>query len=312
MENQVRKTEYAWTGPACILLMIGAILLIFLERIPRQNDNHSSPAQKAALKNEIATEPAKAVESSQELSLGVALDRISSKRLLDMSYAFDENTIYWPTDKSFRWEQNRWGPTPNGYWYASANYAASEHGGTHLDSPIHFAEKGDTTDKISLDRLVSSANVIDISNQCKTNRDYELTVADIESWESTNGPLSLGCILVVRTGWGQFWPDKKAYLGTDTPGNVANLHFPGISPKAAEFLVKNRKIEAVAIDTPSLDYGQSKLFETHRILTAANIYGIENLAQAEKLPAKGAAIIALPMKIKGGTGGPVRVMAILP
>ncbi|MFM7130306.1 MAG: cyclase family protein, partial [bacterium] len=298
MEN-IQKKEFAWTGPACIAMMIGAIALIFWERVPHKED--IKPVSKADVAKNEAEKPTTKLSETVNRELPEILSHLSSKHLLDMSYSFDETTIYWPTDKPFRWEQNRWGPTANGYWYASANYAASEHGGTHLDSPIHFAEKGDTTDKISLDRLISAANVIDIRERCKNNRDYELTTDDIETWEKTNGRLSSGCILVVRTGWGQFWPDKKSYLGTDQAGDVANLHFPGISPKAAEFLVKNRQIDGVAIDTPSLDFGQSKLFETHRILTAANIYGIENLAQADKLPLKGAAIIALPMKIKGGT-----------
>jgi len=307
-----RIREYSWTGPASILLMIGAVALIFLEQLPHKVAETNKIGVAVAREIEpVANHP---VENSKKIAADLCdiLAHLGSKRLLDMSYTFDETTVYWPTDKSFRWEQNRWGPTANGYWYASANYAASEHGGTHLDSPIHFSEKGDTTDKISLDRLVSMANVIDVQEKCKSNRDYELTIADIEDWEKVNGPIETGCIVVIRTGWGQFWPDKKKYLGTDVPGDVANLHFPGISPKAAEFLVKNRKIDGVAIDTPSLDFGQSKLFETHRILLGANIYGIENLAQAEILPVKGAALIALPMKIKGGTGGPIRVMAVLP
>lgn len=307
-----RIREYSWTGPACILLMIGAVALIFLEQLPHKVAEANKIGVAVAREIEpVANHP---VENSKKSPADLCdiLAHLGSKRLLDMSYTFDETTVYWPTDKSFRWEQNRWGPTANGYWYASANYAASEHGGTHLDSPIHFSEKGDTTDSISLDRLVSMANVIDVQDKCKSNRDYELTIADIEDWEKVNGPLETGCIVVIRTGWGQFWPDKKKYLGTDVPGDVANLHFPGISPKAAEFLVKNRKIDGVAIDTPSLDFGKSKLFETHRILLGANIYGIENLAQAEILPVKGAALIALPMKIKGGTGGPIRVMAVLP
>ena len=238
--------------------------------------------------------------------------KLSTKRIIDMSHSFDETTIYWPTDKPFRWEKNRWGPNANGYWYASANYAASEHSGTHLDSPIHFAEGGNTTDQIDLERLVGEAVVVDIRETCKSNPDYLLTAADLKAWETANGEIDTGAILVIRTGWGRRWPDKKSYLGTDQPGDVANLHFPGIAEDAAEFLATQRKVEGVVIDTPSLDYGQSKDFKAHRVLNGANIYGIENLANAEHLPVRGAAIIALPMKIKGGTGGPVRVMAILP
>lgn len=295
-----------WAGPASIAFILFALVIAFFEKSGAVD--HSVAVDKSGKTAKAAA--VVSVEPTPDLSK--FLMEVGSSRLLDMSYSFDESTIYWPTDKPFRWEQNRWGPTENGYWYASANYAASEHGGTHLDSPIHFAEKGDTTDKITLDRLVSEAVVVDISEKCKTNPDYELSVEDLKSWEAANGMIDHGVILVVRTGWGQFWPDKKRYLGTDKPGDVDNLHFPGISPDAARYLVENCQLKGVAIDTPSLDFGQSKKFETHRILTAENIYGIENLANAGKLPIRGAALIALPMKIKGGTGGPVRVMAILP
>lgn len=294
-------------GPASLTFILIAMGIAFLERV---TDSSVAKTPEPTQAQAVMTETDAGESRSDDLA--TAFLKIGSKRLLDMSYSFDETTIYWPTDKPFRWEQNRWGPTPNGYWYASANYAASEHGGTHLDSPIHFAEHGDTTDKISLDRLISAAVVLDIRDKCSDNPDYELSVADIKDWEKANGPIDRGCILVIRTGWGRRWPDKKTYLGTDQAGDVANLHFPGIGPDAADYLVKEHKIEGVAIDTPSLDFGQSKLFKTHRILTGANIYGIENLANAEQLPTRGAAIIALPMKIKGGTGGPVRVMAILP
>lgn len=240
-----------------------------------------------------------------------ALAAIESSRLVDLSHTFDDTTIYWPTDKPFRWEKRAWGPTANGYWYASANYAASEHGGTHLDSPIHFAESGDTTEKIALKRLVGPAVVIDISEACQKDPNYELSDDDVVRWEAEHGRIEADSIAVVRTGWGKRWPDKKSYMGSDIPGDVANLKFPGIGPKAAESLVK-RRVKGVAIDTASLDRGMSKEFTAHRILNAANIYGIENLANAQALPPRGSVLIALPMKIGGGSGGPVRVMAILP
>lgn len=296
-----------WAGPTSLFFILFALAIAFFERV-KEHPADTVP-DGSVVSQQVKPQPLAGATSE---GLSAIFLKLGSKQLLDMSYSFDESTIYWPTDKPFRWEQNRWGPTENGYWYASANYAASEHGGTHLDSPIHFAENGDTTDKIALDRLVSAAVVVDISEKCKDNPDYELSASDLKDWERANGPIELGCILVIRTGWGRRWPDKKSYLGTDQPGDVANLHFPGIGPDAAEFLVKERKVEGVAIDTPSLDFGQSKLFKTHRILTGANIYGIENLANAERLPVRGAALIALPMKIKGGTGGPVRVLAILP
>ena len=139
-----------------------------------------------------------------------------------------------------------------------------------------------------------------------------MSVADIKQWERQHGRIEAGAVVLVRTGWGRFWPDRKTYLGSDAPGDTANLHFPGISREAAELLARERRIDGVGIDTASLDFGQSKDFIAHRILNGANIYGLENVANLERLPAVGATIIALPMKIKGGSGGPVRIIALLP
>mgnify|MGYP002065381473 CR=1 FL=1 len=117
----------------------------------------------------------------------------------------------------------------------------------------------------------------------------------------------------VRTGYGQFWPDRQKYLGTDQrgPEAVAELHFPGLHPDAARWLVQNRKIKAFGLDTPSLDYGQSTHFETHQVLNGANIPGFENIANLDQLPAKGSWVIALPMLIRNGSGAPLRMVALV-
>jgi kynurenine formamidase len=167
-------------------------------------------------------------------------------------------------------------------------------------------------DEIPLSRLVAPAIVIDISEAAAKNADYRLTVDDIASWEKANGRIFDNSIALVRSGWGKFWQDRKRYLGTDAPGDTANLHFPGVSREAAEFLAKQRKLDGVGIDTASIDHGPSKDFIAHQVLNGANIYALENVANLELLPAKGATVIALPMKIKGGTGGPARIIAILP
>jgi len=237
---------------------------------------------------------------------------IDESKVIDLTYNFDEATIYWPTAKGFHWEKDSWGESPGGYWYASGSYGASEHGGTHLDSPIHFGQGKATTDEIPLSRLIGPAVVIEIAQACAKDPDYRLRVEDITTWEKAHGRMPDGAIVLVHTGWGKFWPDKKRYLGSDTPGDTAHLHFPGISREAAEFLATKRKIDGVGIDTASLDHGPSKDFIAHQILNGANIYGLENVANLERVPAAGATLIALPMKIKGGTGGPVRIIAILP
>lgn len=236
---------------------------------------------------------------------------VDERRAIDLTYSFNESTIYWPTDKHFEWRQTTAGMTPRGYWYASATYAASEHGGTHLDSPIHFGRGKLTADQIPVSRLIGPVVVVDISDACAKNPDYELSVADLEAWEKRHGHIRDQTIVLVRTGWGRFWPDKKRYLGSDTPGDTENLHFPGISEAAARRLVEC-KVDGVGIDTASLDHGPSKDFLAHQVLNGANIYGLENVANLGRLPAAGATVIALPMKIKGGTGGPVRIIAILP
>ena len=238
---------------------------------------------------------------------------LGHSQMLDLTYNFDKNTIYWPTADGFRWTKDQWGPTPGGYFYASASYAASEHGGTHIDSPLHFAEGHESADEIPVTRLIAPAIVVDVTSACDRNRDYLVSANDITAWEGAHGRIPDGTIVLVRTGWGKYWPDAKLYLGTDEhgAGAVPKLHFPGISADAARLLA-SRSVSGVGIDTASVDYGQSKDFQAHRILYAQDIYGLENVANLDRLPPTGAVVIALPMKIKGGTGGPVRVVAVLP
>lgn len=235
-------------------------------------------------------------------------------RIIDLSYAYDANTIYWPTASGFEMESNFKGLTEGGYYYEANTIRTAEHGGTHLDAPIHFAAGGQHADEIPLDRLIGPAVVIDVSRQAAADRDYQVSVADFEAWENQNGRLTDGVILLLRTGFGKFWPDRASYMGTDArgPKAVPLLHFPGLHPDAARWLVDHRRIHAIGLDTPSIDYGQSTGFESHRILFAQNIPAFENLAQLESLPATGFHVIALPMKIRGGSGGPLRIVAIVP
>ncbi|MDP1586337.1 MAG: cyclase family protein, partial [Prosthecobacter sp.] len=190
----------------------------------------------------------------------------------------------------------------------------SEHGGTHVDAPIHFAEKGQTVDQIPIGQLIGAAVVIDVSAQAAENADYRVTVADFEAWEKEHGRIPQGAIVLLRTGFASFWPEAKAYLGTDQRGAeaVPKLHFPGLHPEAASWLIAERPIKAIGLDTASIDHGQSTLFESHRILLGKNIPAFENVAALDQLPATGALVLALPMKIKEGSGGPLRIVAWVP
>lgn len=231
---------------------------------------------------------------------------------MDLTHPYDEQTLYWPTAPSqFDKETLFYGQTDRGYFYSAFKIATPEHGGTHLDAPIHFAEGRQTTEAISLERLIGPAVVIDMSDAASRDRDALLTIDHIQRFEREHGDLSLGTIVLVRTGWTRFWPDARQYLGDDTPGDAANLHFPGISAEAAHALV-DRGVAAVGIDTASLDHGPSRDFLAHRILMEAGIPGFENVADLDAVPPRGADVIALPMKIAGGSGAPLRIVAVVP
>ena len=240
-------------------------------------------------------------------------DQLARAAWVDLTYPFDSTTIYWPTAKPFRLEVVSAQRTPAGYYYAANNFAAAEHGGTHLDAPVHFAEGKHSTDQIPVSQLVGPACVIDVSRQAEASRDYRIAPVDLEAWERDHGPIPVGAIVLFRTGWGNRWPDRARYLGTTKTGAqaVPELHFPGIHPDAARWLVQ-RRVHAVGIDTPSIDYGQSTTFDTHQTLFAADIPAFENVAHLSAVPATGAFVVALPMKIRGGSGGPLRIVAVLP
>ena len=214
----------------------------------------------------------------------------------------------------FNWIPCFAGITEGGYYYSAFQFCLAEHGGTHLDAPVHFSEGKWSVEQIPVDRGIGEAVVVDVSEKALKDPDYQISVSDITQWEQVNGKIPEGAIVLFRTGYGKFWPDKASYMGTAERGvaAVAKLHFPGIHPDLADWFTKNRNIKAVGLDTPSIDYGQSVLFESHQYLFKNNILGFENLANLELLPVKGSWIIALPMKIRGGSGGPLRIVALLP
>lgn len=238
---------------------------------------------------------------------------LESARVVDLSYPFDERTLYWPNAPSgFKLDRLAYGPTPGGFFYSANAYSAPEHGGTHLDAPIHFAEGRRSADQVPLDQLIGRAFVIDVSARAEANPDYTLTREDVAAFEAKHGPIPRGAIVLLRTGWGARWPDRKRYLGDDRPGETSNLHFPSYGRDAAQFLVQTRQVGVLGVDTASIDHGPSKDFIVHQVAAAANVPGLENVANLQELPPTGAWVIALPMKIAGGSGGPVRIVALLP
>lgn len=272
----------------------------------------AAPATAPTPAGTAAAAPPAPTQPPQARPLPALLAAAGEDRLVDLSYAFDEKTIYWPTARPFRLTSDHAGTTEEGYFYASNSLCASEHGGTHIDAPYHFSEKGWTTDRIPLKALVAPAVVVDVRAACAADRDHAVTAEEIRAFEAAHGPIPKGAVVVAWTGWGERWPDRRRYLGDDAPGDASHLHFPGFSAEAARYLTATRGIAGVGIDTASVDPGPSRDFAAHQVLGAADAYNLENLANVARLPATGATIIALPMKIAGGSGGPARVLAVLP
>ena len=238
---------------------------------------------------------------------------LASAELIDLTHAWDGSTIYWPTATTrFRLDTLAYGQTEGGYFYAANAFSTPEHGGTHLDAPIHFAEGGQAADALPLERLVGPAVVIDIRVQAEADRDYVLTPADVLAFEQQHGPIAAGSIVLLRTGWSRHWPDAAAYLGSDVPGDASNLHFPAYGETSARLLIDERHVAALGADVASIDHGASTDFMVHRIANGAGAPGFENLMNLDRLPPTGAWIIALPMKIAGGSGGPLRAIAAVP
>jgi kynurenine formamidase len=234
--------------------------------------------------------------------------------IVDLSHAYGQDTVFWPTAEGFRLDKVSDGVSPGGFYYAANNFFSSEHGGTHIDAPVHFAQGHQTVDQIPLDRLVAPAVVVDVVAASEQQADYQVTVGDFQRWEREHGQIPANAILLIRTGFSRRWPDAARYLGTAERGAEAatKLHFPGLHPDAARWLVADRPVKAVGIDTASIDYGPSTAFESHRVLYERDIPAFENLAMLERLPAIGSIVVALPMKIGGGSGAPLRAIAIVP
>lgn len=244
-----------------------------------------------------------------ENSSPAAID-LSAYEIIDLSHGYGPDTVYWPTDqKGFQKTVVFEGAREDGGFYSAFDIATAEHGGTHMDAPYHFDADGDKTAAVPLSRLAAPAAVIDVSEQAASDPLYRLTPGDVIAFEAAHGEIAPGTIVLLRTGWSARWPDAEAYLGGTDP---AALAFPSFGADAARLLVEDRRVAALGIDAASTDYGPSTDFPVHRIMGAGNVPGFENLTNLDRLPATGAIVIALPMKIEGGSGGPLRAIALVP
>lgn len=237
---------------------------------------------------------------------------LAAYRMVDLTHAYSSKTVFWPTSPTrFTLDRLAFGKTEAGYFYAANTLCTPEHGGTHLDAPIHFGEGKRTADQIPLEQLIAPAVVIDVTANASADRDYRLTADDVAQFEKRHGRIAAGTTVLLRTGWSRHWPNAKAYMGDDTPGDASKLSFPSFGLEAAKLLIEDRGAGALGIDTASIDYGRSTDFTVHRLAAARNVPGLENLTNLDQLPPRGAIVVALPMKIEGGSGGPLRAVALV-
>ena len=188
----------------------------------------------------------------------------------------------------------------------------NEHFATHLDAPRHGSGSGWTNEQIPLERLIAPLVVLDVQRQTAINRDYALTIADVEAHEQQFGRIPAGAIVLLRTGWARYWRDPARYFGADSVGGKTTLHFPSFGVEAARLLTAGRAVAMLGVDSPSTDIGAAPSFAVHGLLGAANVPALENLSELGALPRTGAMLMALPIKTRGGSGGPVRVVALVP
>ena len=236
------------------------------------------------------------------------------RQVVDLTQPFDRNTIYWPTEDGFDLIRGKAGVADKGYYYSANRFQSAEHGGTQVDAPIHFYKDRQTVDTLPIQKLIGEGIVVDVSEACAQDADYQITIEDLRRWETEQPRQLVDLIVLMRTGNGTHWQQRERYLGTAArgPEAVAQLHSPGLGPSAAQWLAEHRAIKASGIDTARIDFGPSRLFESHVNLFKHTIPAFDNVANLDKLPTEKFQVIALPMKIGGGRGGPLRIIAMVP
>jgi kynurenine formamidase len=226
-------------------------------------------------------------------------------RLIDLSYAINDKLVPWPGDE--KWFEAKVNATVEKNGYFTRSFWMLEHYGTHLDAPIHFPPGKTTVDQIPAKQFFGPAVVLDVRSESAKDADYQAPAAAIEAWEKKHGRIAPGSIALLRTGWSSRWPDAAKYRNQDTQGK---MHFPGFSAAAAKLLI-SRKVSGIGIDTISADHGASEDFAVHHLVLGAGLYQLENLADLSEVPEAGAFLVVAPIKLEGGSGGPVRVFALV-
>lgn len=228
--------------------------------------------------------------------------------ILDLTHTVSEESPNYEGSAKSPFEARQLGDLKkNGYF--SRHISMPEHFSTHIDAPAHFHEGGWTVDQIPAENLTGPLVVINVRKKALKDPDYEISMDDLAAWEKANGRIPDGAIVMAATGWAEKWRSMKDYRGADAKGT---MHFPGFSLEAVKFLVEARRVPGIGIDTMGVDYGKSEDYAVHRYTGSKNVYHLENVAGLTTAPEKGAMVVAAPTKLKGGSGGPVRILVFIP
>lgn len=228
--------------------------------------------------------------------------------VVDLTHTVSASAPYWPGPERSPFRHDTLAKHADSA-PSMAAYALPEHFGTHLDAPVHFGAGQASVDEIPITDFFGPAVVIDVSAQASADADYVLTADDVLAWEARHGRIPAGSVVLMRSGWAARWSTAGAYFGRDDSGG---MHFPGFAADAARLLVEERDIAGIGVDTGSVDPGNADGFPVHDIVNGSGRYHLENVANLERLPESGAFLIVAPVKIEGGSGGQVRVYAVLP
>ncbi|KAK3576185.1 hypothetical protein CHS0354_001204 [Potamilus streckersoni] len=241
----------------------------------------------------------------------IAVQGHQKLRVIDMTHTLSPSTVYWPGSPAYNFTQLFRGITqPYGFWYESNFFGTPEHGGTHLDAPAHFAQDGWHLHQIPMDKLAGPGIIINIKDKAANDSDYQVNVDDLMNWESKYGRIPNGSVVLMNSGWALHYPNKTLVFGSSTPNDPSSFHFPGFHENAANWLINERSVNVIGVDTPSTDYGQSKNFSTHQVLGKTNVPGLENVANLDMVPEDGSArVYVAALKLHDGSGGPARVFA---
>jgi kynurenine formamidase len=192
--------------------------------------------------------------------------------------------------------------------YANNEVTFDEHTGTHVDAPVHFVAGAVSADRLPVDRLIAPLAVITIAGRAAKDPDTLVAAEDVLQWEKRYGRIPAGAFVAMHSGWDAHVDDANRFFNRDAKGT---MHAPGFSEAAARFLVAERDISGVGVDTLSLDAASAQKFVAHLAILGAGKYGIEMLTNLSRVPASGATIVVGAPKHEGATGGPARVLALM-